>query len=84
MHLVLPDINQRHRPAQEGGGSDSEEDNEKLTELEAALRQHSPEFLGEAGAAKPTSMAENYQLLLSTEQVHNGSQLFMNFMDVFI
>ena len=54
---------------QEGGGSDSEEENEKLQELESALRQHSPEFLGESTASKPTSLAENYQIELSTEQV---------------
>lgn len=54
---------------QEGGGSDSEEENEKLQELESALRQHSPEFLGDTTASKPTSVAENYQIQLSTEQV---------------
>lgn len=54
---------------QEGGGLDSEEENEKLQELESALRQHSPEFLGDATASKPTSLAENYQIELSTEQV---------------
>lgn len=53
----------------EGGGSDSEEENEKLQELESALRQHSPEFLGDTSSSKPTSLAENYQIQLSTEQV---------------
>nr|XP_027210017.1 actin-related protein 5-like [Penaeus vannamei] len=64
----------------EGGGSDSEEENEKLQELESALRQHSPEFLGETTNNKPTSVAENYQLLLSTEQIRIGELLFQPYM----
>ncbi|KAK3866878.1 hypothetical protein Pcinc_027620 [Petrolisthes cinctipes] len=60
----------------EGGGSDSEEENEKLQELESALRQHSPEFLGDSSSSKPTSLAENYQIQLSTEQIRIGELLF--------
>ncbi|XP_068203337.1 actin-related protein 5 [Palaemon carinicauda] len=64
----------------EGGGSDSEEENEKLQELETALRQHSPEFLGDATTSKPTSIAENYQIHLSTEQIRIGELLFQPYM----
>lgn len=64
----------------EGGGSDSEEENEKLQELESALRQHSPEFLGDSTASKPTSLAENYQIELSTEQIRIGELLFQPYM----
>lgn len=64
----------------EGGGSDSEEENEKLQELESALRQHSPEFLGDSTASKPTSVAENYQIQLSTEQIRIGELLFQPYM----
>ncbi|MPC17423.1 Actin-related protein 5 [Portunus trituberculatus] len=61
----------------EGGGSDSEEENEKLQELESALRQHSPEFLGDSTTSKPTSLAENYQIELSTEQERLVSNVFL-------
>ncbi|CAL4207503.1 unnamed protein product, partial [Meganyctiphanes norvegica] len=64
----------------EGGGSDSEDENEKLSELEVVLRQHCPEFLGDPVAAKPTSVAENYQLHLSTEQIRIGELLFQPYM----
>ncbi|XP_076054640.1 actin-related protein 5 isoform X2 [Oratosquilla oratoria] len=60
----------------DGGGSDSEEENEKLQELESVLRQHSPEFLGEPNPSKPASLAENYQVHLSTEQIRVGELLF--------
>ena len=54
----------------EGGGSDTEEEDEKLQELEGVLRHHNPEFLGDTSSNKPLTVAENYQLPLSTEQVN--------------
>ncbi|KAL7642190.1 UNVERIFIED_CONTAM: hypothetical protein RMT77_006751 [Armadillidium vulgare] len=59
----------------DSGGSDSEEDDEKLQELETILKHHSPEFLGET-TTKPISIAENYQLLLSIEKIRIGELLF--------
>lgn len=61
----------------EGGGSDSEEESERLGELESLLKQHSPEFLAEMGPQEqPLTLAEKYQFHLSTELVRTGELLF--------
>ena len=55
---------------QEAGGSDSEEDDYKLQDIEVVLKKNCPDFLGVGpnGDSKATRQ-EDYQILLGTEKV---------------
>ncbi|XP_018024464.1 actin-related protein 5 [Hyalella azteca] len=59
----------------EGGGSDSEDELERLQELTATLRQHRPHFLAEGGT-QPLTEAQRNQILLTTEMIRTGEVLF--------
>lgn len=64
----------------EGGDTDSEEEQEKLQELEQILREHDPSFVKECENSNlydfSFNLAEYYQLHIGTEQIRIPELLF--------
>lgn len=61
---------------QEGGDTDSEEEQEKIIELEEALKYYDPLFIGSSSANEPVNTKEAYQLHLGLEQMRAPEILF--------
>lgn len=60
----------------EGGDTDSEEEQEKIIELEEVLKYYDPLFTGSASPNEPINTKEAYQLHLGLEQMRAPEILF--------
>lgn len=61
---------------QEGGDTDSDEETERLLELEDALRTHDPLFVGSNGGEAVTAPGEAHQLHVGVERLRAPELLF--------
>ncbi len=61
---------------QEGGDTDSEEEQEKILELEELLKYYDPLFAGSASLNEPINTKEAYQLHLGLERMRAPEVLF--------
>ena len=61
---------------QEGGDTDSDEEQEKIAELETVLRYYDPLFNANCASSEPFNAKEAYQLHLGVEQLRAPEVLF--------